>query len=79
MSTPINADDIICIEYKTLWSQKSEEHTIDSSSPPPPQTAPTSEITNDNEGQTGCPQQLPYHLNVIKEFIKTIKNMTTSR
>ena len=39
-STPINADDIICIEDKTPWSRKSKEHTIDSSSPPPQQSHP---------------------------------------
>ena len=44
-STPINANDIICIEDKTLWPQKSGEQTIDSSSPPPPQTAPATAMT----------------------------------
>ena len=44
-STPINAEDIICIEDKTLWQQKPEEPTIDSSSPPPTQTAPATAMT----------------------------------
>ena len=56
-STPINADDIICIEDKTLWSRKSKEHTIESSSPPSPQTAPASAVTDDNEEETGWPQR----------------------
>ena len=69
-STPINANDIICIEDKALWSQKSGEKTIDCSSPPPPQSAPATELPNNNEEATMCPPSLPEDLDVIKEIIQ---------
>ena len=72
--TPINADDIICIEHKTLWSRKSGEQTIEFSSPPPPQTAPASAATDNNEEQTDCPPSLPEDLDVIKELIRHDKD-----
>ena len=68
-STPINAEDIICIEDKTLWQQKPEDPTIDSSSPPPTQTAPATAITRSNDAEIEYPTSLPDDLDVIKEFI----------
>ena len=74
-STPINADDIICIEDETLWSRKLGEQTIDSSSPPPPpQTSPASAPTDKTEERTECPSSLPEDLGVIKEFIRHDKD-----
>ena len=74
MPTPINADDIFCIQDKTLWSRKSREQTIDSSSPPPPQIAPATAVTFNNEEKTECPPSLPEDLNVIKEIIQHDKD-----
>ena len=73
-STPINAEDIICIEDKTLWQQKPEEPTIDSSSPPPTQTAPATAITESNDAEIEYPTSLPDDLDVIKEFIQHDKD-----
>ena len=73
-STPINAEDIICIEDKTLWQQKPEDPTIDSSSPPPTQTAPATAITRSNDAEIEYPTSLPNDLDVIKEFIQHDKD-----
>ena len=73
-STPINAEDIICIEDKTLWQQKPEEPTIDSSSPPPTQTAPATAMTESNDAEIEYPTSLPDDLDVIKEFIQHDKD-----
>ena len=74
LSTPINAEDIICIEDKTLWQQKPEEPTIDSSSPPPTQTAPATAMTESNDAEIEYPTSLPDDLDVIKEFIQHDKD-----
>ena len=73
-STPINAEDIICIEDKTLWQQKTEDPTIDSSSPPPTQTAPATAMTRSNDAEIEYPTSLPDDLDVIKEFIQHDKD-----
>ena len=57
-STTINADDIICLEYKMLSHIKIIDNTTDTSSPPPPQTAPeppTQTNHHENEEVTECP------------------------
>ena len=41
-STTINAEDIKCLEDKTLWHTKTINNTTDTSDPPPSQTAPKS-------------------------------------
>ena len=73
-STPIDAENIICIEDKTIWAQQEREqrrkadHTV-----PSPNTAsesPTQENHHEHEEVTKCPQQLPYDLNIIKKFIQ---------
>ena len=74
-STLINADDIIRREDRTLWSPRPEEQTGDiSSPPPPPQTAPNTQILTDNEDTTDCPAPLPQDLDIIKFFIQHEKD-----
>ena len=49
-SSPINEENIICIEDKTIWSSQSKTQTLDTPSlPPPPQTAPAAKATGINE------------------------------
>ena len=49
-STPIDAENIICIEDKTIWSRQARQQREDTlSPPPPPQTAPATEVSNNNE------------------------------
>ena len=57
-----------------MWSQKSAERTIDSSSPPPPQTELATEVPNNNEEAKECPPSLPGDLDVIKKFIQHDKH-----
>ena len=73
-STPINANNIICIEDKTLWSRKWREQTFDASSPPPPQMAPVTVLTANNDIEIESPQPLPEDLDVNKEFIQHDKD-----
>ena len=66
MSTPMNADDIICIQKQDpVVSEIERTHNRQ-----PPRTAPASAVTEDNEEEIECPQQLHYDLNVIKEIIQ---------
>ena len=76
--TPIDAENIICIEDKTIWTQQERDqrrkadHTVS-----PPNTAPeipTQENHHEDEEVTECPQQLPYDLNIINEFIQHDKD-----
>ena len=68
-STPINAENIICIEDKTIWAQQEREQRGKTDSPAsPPKTAPTTLMTD--EEITECPSTLPEDLDVIKEFIQ---------
>ena len=77
-STPIDAENIICIKDKTIWAQQEREQrgkTYPTASPP--KTAPelpTQKNHHENGEVTECPQQLPYDLNVIKEFIQHAKD-----
>ena len=73
-STPIDADGIICIGDKTIWSRISKKQMMDTPSPPPPlQTAPVTRITN-NEDTTYCPAPLPRDIYVIREFMQQDKD-----
>ena len=73
-STPIDAENIICIENKTIWAQQEKEQREKVASTVPfSKTAPESPIQenhHEDEEVTECPQQLPYDLNIIKEFIQ---------
>ena len=69
--TPITAENIICIEDKTILSRQAREqreNTASTSSPP--QTAPATAMNAENEVTTECPSKLPGDLDVIKEFIQ---------
>ena len=70
-STPIDAENIICIEDKTIWTRQAKRQRENASSPSsPPQTAPATARTNNLEETTECPLALPEDLDVIKEFIQ---------
>ena len=78
-STPINAENIICIEDKTIWAQQERKQRgktpkPTASPPKPAPELPTQKNHHENEEVTECPQQVPYDLNVIKEFIQHDKN-----
>ena len=77
-STPIDAENIICIEDETIWTQQEREQQEKAASTvSPPKTAPelpTQENHRENEEITERTQQLPYDLNVIKEFIQHDKD-----
>ena len=72
--TPIDAENIICIEDKTIWAQQEKEQREKDASTVSPSRPilepPISENHCPNEEATECTQQLPYDLNVIKEFIQ---------
>ena len=74
-STPINAEEIICIEDKILWSKKLRDRTEDtSSSPPSSQTAPAAEAPDRQQRRYNGNPPLPQDLDVIKEFIQRDKD-----
>ena len=69
-STPIDAENIICIEDKTIWTQQAKEQRgVADQTVSPPTTAsklPTQDNNHADDEVTECPQQLPYDLNFIK-------------
>ena len=69
-STPIDAKNIICIEDKTIWAQQEKEQREKVASTVPSSKSPIQENHHEDEEVTECPQQLPYDLNIIKEFIQ---------
>ena len=77
-STPIDAENVICIEDRTIWTRQEKEQrekaasTVPSSKPTP--ESPTQDKYYEDEEVTECTKQLPYDLNVIKEFIQHDKN-----
>ena len=77
-STPIDAENIICIEDKTIWTQQEkEQRKAADQTVSPPTTAPelpTQDNNYEDDEVTECPQQLPYDLNIIKEFIQHDKD-----
>ena len=77
-STPIDAENIICIEDKTIWSQQAKEQRgVADKIVSPPTTAsewPNQNNNHEDDEVTECPQQLPYDLNIIKEFIQHDKD-----
>ena len=77
-STPIDAENIICIEDRTIWAkQEKEQRKAADPTVSPPTTAtelPTQDHNNADDEITECPQQLPYDLKVIKEFIQHDKD-----
>ena len=77
-STPIDAENIICIEDKTIWTQQAKEQRgVDDQTVSPPTIAselPTQDNNHADDEVTECPQQLPYDLNIIKEFIQHDKD-----
>ena len=55
-STPKDAEDIICIEDKTIWSRQAKQQREDILPlSPPPQTAHTTEAPSNNESVNGMP------------------------
>ena len=67
-STPIKAENIICMEDKTIWSRQAKQQRADTLSPlPPPQTARATEVPDNNEETIEYPPPLPEDLEVIKE------------
>ena len=74
-STPIDAENIICIEDKTIWAHQ-ERRKRENADPPvtPPKTAPVTSLTNDDVEITECPSKMPEDLDAIKEFIQHDKN-----
>ena len=74
-STPIDAENIICIEDKTKWAHQ-ERRKRENADPPvtPPKTAPVTALTNDDVEITECPSKLPEDLDAIKEFIQHDKD-----
>ena len=74
-STQIKAENIICIEDKTIWARQAQRQRENDSSPAsPPQTAPATAITNNHKETAECPTALPEDLDVIKEFIQHDKD-----
>ena len=74
-STPINAENSICIEDKTIWSRQAREQRENTASlSSPPQTAPATAMTAEDEGITECPPTLPEDLDAIKAFIQHDQN-----
>ena len=74
-STPIDAENIICIEDKTIWAQQAREQRENAVSPPsPPQIAPATAMTDNNEETTVCPTALPEDPDVIKELFQHDKD-----
>ena len=70
-STPIDAENIICIEDKTIWSRQAREQRENTASPSSsPHTAPSTAMTAEDKGIPECPSKLPEDLDVIKEFIQ---------
>ena len=70
-STPINAENIICIEDKTIWAQQEREQRENTDPIVPPQkTAPATAMAHDDVEMTECPLKLPEDLDAIKEFIQ---------
>ena len=59
-STPIDAENIICIEDKTIWAHQ-ERRKRENADPPvtPPKTAPVTALTNDDVEITEIPSKLP--------------------
>ena len=70
-STPIDAENSICVEDKTIWAQQEKEQReqVDPTTPPPNHAFPPA-TTSEDEEITGCPSKLPENLDVIKEFIQ---------
>ena len=74
-STPIDAENIICIEDKTIWSRQAREQRENTASlSSSPQTAPATAIAAEDEEITECHPTLPEDLDVIKEFIQHDKD-----
>ena len=74
-STPINAENIICIEDKTIRAQQEREQRENTDpTVPPPKIAPATARANDDEEMTECPSKLPEALDAIKEIIQHHKN-----
>ena len=74
-STPIDAENIICIEDKTIWAHQ-ERRKRDNVDPPvtPPKTAPVTALMDDDVEISECPSKLPEDLDAIKEFIQHDKD-----
>ena len=74
-STPIDDENIICIEDKAIWSRQAREQRENTASPSPPtQTPLATAMTAEDEGTTKCPPALPEDLDTIKEFIQHDEN-----
>ena len=55
-STQVDAENIICIEDKAIWSRQAKEQRQSTVSPlPPTQTAPATTVTTEDEETTKCP------------------------
>ena len=74
-STPIDAENIICIEDKTIWAHQ-EGRKRENVDPlvTPPETAPVTALMDDDVEISECPSKLPEDLDAIKEFIQHDKD-----
>ena len=74
-STPIDAENIICIEDKTIWAhQEREQRENTDPTVTPPKPAPATAMAKDDVEITECPSKLPEDLDAIKEFNPHDKN-----
>ena len=74
-STPIDAENIICIEDITKWAHQERENRENTDlTVPPPKTAPATAMANDDVEITECPSKLPEDVDAIKEIIQHDKN-----
>ena len=74
-STPIDAENNICIEDKTIWAQQERDQRGQTDPTVlPPKTAPATAMTNEDEEIMECPSKLPEDSDFIKEFIKHDKD-----
>ena len=74
-STPIDAENIICIEDKPIWAHQEKRKRENADHPvAPSETAPVTALMNDDVEITESPSELPEDLDAIKEFIQHDKD-----
>ena len=73
--TPIDAENIICIEDRTIWAHQGKRKRQNADPPVAlSKTAPVTALMNDDVEITECPSKLPEDLDAIKEFIQHDKD-----
>ena len=74
-STPIDAENIICIEDKTICAHQEKQKRENANlTVTPPKTAPATAMANDDVQITEYPSKLPEDLDAIKDFFQHDKN-----